>query len=77
MGSARIERSYTISELHAMTGIPKSTIYKSMRKGKLDAFTPGGCPRGKRPPASCGRSAEAPDSPRPRVVVCVARDSKK
>lgn len=47
MDSPRIERSCTISELRAMAGMPKSTTYKSMRKGKLDAFTPGGCVRGK------------------------------
>lgn len=42
------ERSYTISELSEMTGVPRPTLDKAVQTGRLEAFLLPGFERGKR-----------------------------
>ena len=48
----RPQLSYTVAETVRYTGIPRSTIYKEMRAGRLAAFRPHGQERGIRIPAA-------------------------
>nr|WP_314639725.1 helix-turn-helix domain-containing protein [uncultured Olsenella sp.] len=42
------ERTYSITELSEMTGIPRSTLNDATTAGRLHAFKLPGCTRGKR-----------------------------
>lgn len=43
-----METSYTVAELHGMSGIPRTSLYKAIADGRLRAFTLNGARNGKR-----------------------------
>lgn len=43
-----MERSYTVRELHEMSGIPLAALYRAIGAGALRAFTLDGAEQGKR-----------------------------
>ena len=43
-----MERTYTVAEVSAQTGIPRRSIYNAIKAGRLRAMTPNGTVRGLR-----------------------------